>query len=458
MSMLNKEIVSAELFSAGWCNLNCKYCYIPKDENLTRSVHEKIIKSIENGELLNRLVEAFGENLVSLSHWGTEPSLTLPIFTKSKWYEKAVTRFPNLREVKLSSNFMTNPNNLIEFIETFPSDKVLLDIQMSLDGPEETTDRNRGIGSTKKILINGLEFFDRISQLPIKNRVRFHFKPTMSMQDVVLFSDIVKLREYYKFFDDYIGQLKSLDKNSKIEMSVHIDPSLVVPGFYTKESGVYFSKVVENQYILNTENFKHIAKPKPNQHLAFLDKFIGGNQVDYYTKHSKFQCSSGSTQVAMQWDETAHLCHRSFYLGEEDWDGFKKAMSKHVSESINSDDYSNGRYDLFRNIYTANYSDNKKLTRLQYLGRSFHDFWAQKLAFNTATIYEMALSGQVSECYKNKEMAELFAKFLTIAECPLENILNNGSILLHCLGNFRVFGNGAFEQILGKVMDEQARV
>ena len=456
MSFINKELCAVELFSAGWCNLNCRYCYIPKDEELTKTVHQRIIKSIENGDLLNRLSEAFGENLQHISHWGTEPTLTLPIFTKTKWYEKALKRFPNLKQVKMSSNFMTNPNNLIEFVATFPSDKVDMDIQLSLDGTKEMTDRNRGNAATEKIMEHGAAFFTAMNNLDIKNKISVHFKPTISMQDIVDLGSIDKLREYYQFFDDYIGKLLLLNTKKRIMLSVAVDPTLVLPGFYTKESGDHFSKLVENQFILSKEKFKYVT-PYPAYYNILKSKIIG-NAEKYFTRHWTFQCSAGSTQVAMQWNEMVHLCHRSFYLGEEDWEGFKKALTNFTSESINSEDYESGRYDLFRKYYTADYSDTLKVARTQYLARAYHDFWAQKLASNVATIYEMSLSGQMSKCYQNKELAELLAKFLVVVECPLENILNNGSIFLHSLGNFRVFGNGAFEQIIERVINEQTNV
>jgi hypothetical protein len=67
--------VAVEMFSAGWCNLQCKYCYIPKTDFL-RTVHKNIIEKIKNGSLLEEISKIFGEDLESLSHWGTEPTLT----------------------------------------------------------------------------------------------------------------------------------------------------------------------------------------------------------------------------------------------------------------------------------------------------------------------------------------------------------------------------------------------
>ena len=74
-------VVAAELFSAGWCNLACKYCYIPKTDFL-KGIHKSIINSIEDGTYIKDLKEMYGDKLESLAHWGTEPTLTVKKFKK----------------------------------------------------------------------------------------------------------------------------------------------------------------------------------------------------------------------------------------------------------------------------------------------------------------------------------------------------------------------------------------
>ena len=74
-------VVASEIFAAGWCNLNCKYCYIPKTDFL-KKIHKSILERIEDGTLLEELKNTYGENLTSISHWGTEPTLTVGKFKK----------------------------------------------------------------------------------------------------------------------------------------------------------------------------------------------------------------------------------------------------------------------------------------------------------------------------------------------------------------------------------------
>ena len=77
----NQRLVAGELFTAGVCNMNCKYCYIPKTGSL-KKVHDKLIEKLESGEYVSDLEYVYGKNMEALALWGTEPTLTLDKVTK----------------------------------------------------------------------------------------------------------------------------------------------------------------------------------------------------------------------------------------------------------------------------------------------------------------------------------------------------------------------------------------
>jgi sulfatase maturation enzyme AslB (radical SAM superfamily) len=132
--------VATELFASGWCNLSCKYCYIPKTDFL-KEIHKDIIQKIQDDRYIDTLIDMFGEDLEAISHWGTEPSLTVKLF--KRFYEKADKAFPKLKTIKISSNFMTPPDNIFTWItEILPTSKELdVEIQVSCDGPPSITDK-----------------------------------------------------------------------------------------------------------------------------------------------------------------------------------------------------------------------------------------------------------------------------------------------------------------------------
>ena len=82
--------------------------------------------------------------------------------------------------------------------------------------------------------------------------------------------------------------------------------------------------------------------------------------------------------------------------------------------------------------------------------RGYHDFWKLQIAHVKAMMTELALAGQVDPYYlQNKELLHLFALFMNVAvSCPMENLLNAGSIHIQLVSMLRMFGNGAFQEIV----------
>ena len=74
-------------------------------------------------------------------------------------------------------------------------------------------------------------------------------------------------------------------------------------------------------------------------------------------------------------------------------------------------------------------------------------------------LMELAYAGQIDKRYLHDEgLRDLFAIFLNACmSCPMENLLNTGSIHLQVLGLMRLFGNGAFMEILHKVNEKTSR-
>lgn len=75
------------------------------------------------------------------------------------------------------------------------------------------------------------------------------------------------------------------------------------------------------------------------------------------------------------------------------------------------------------------------------------------MGYVNAMVTELALAGQADHRYLDSdELRTLFALFInTGLGCPLENILNTGSIHLTLLSMLRMFGNGAFQELLNDI-------
>jgi sulfatase maturation enzyme AslB (radical SAM superfamily) len=443
-------VVAVELFSSGWCNLECKYCYIPKTDFL-KKVHKAIIERIKDGSLADDIIEIYGDAIESISHWGTEPTLTLAHF--KPFYEKIEKACPKLKDITISSNFMTNPHNLVKWItEILPQNKSLnVDVQVSLDGPPGITDKNRIGGSTAKIIENCIAFTKELNRVGTKHKVFAHLKPTSGDDDILYLSDMNKTTEYYEFFDNFITDWVESNYKNVINISLLCDPTLVLPGEYNSDDGKAFYQLVLNQVELQKRDWKTINPPESNYYWRYKEKSSFYREL--FTKQKMFTCSAGDSCVgAGDKKGTTHFCHQTFYMDHpEYYDEVKKyGLDQQTMEAISS-----GRSDIVKKHFITTKENELQTIKLMYLTRGYNDFLEGKISTTIAQALALADCGQISPIYKNIKMAEQLAYFAQVVECPINNVLITSSQLVGCSSLLRVFGNGAFENIFGRIIKER---
>jgi sulfatase maturation enzyme AslB (radical SAM superfamily) len=441
-------IVAAELFSAGWCNLDCKYCYIPKTEFL-KTIHSDIIKHIEDGTYLKNLKEMYGTDLEQISHWGTEPSLTTKYF--KSFYKDIHKHFPKLNKVMLSSNFMTSPDNLFEFVtEILPQEiKLTVDLQVSCDGPPYITDKNRIGGSTSKIIDNMLNLTRKLNEVHLNHKVLMHMKPTFSSDDIELCSNYDKCEEYYTFFDEVCKEWFKANSQNKIDIAPGVDPTIVLPGTYTSQDGKNFKKLYDNQMKLKEKKFSYFT-PESAYYMRLKDKMRF--YKEYFTKQRMFTCSSGDSCMAVgDVDGTIHPCHATFYLDHEEY--FKEVKKEKLGWQA-AQAFDNGLTKQLRDTLVVDSGDDLKLLRSLYITRSYNDFAKLKISTSLATVLELARVGQISPIYKDLEFSKLISCVVQTTECPIDSILGVGSIFISNNSIFRLFGNGYFESVFHRIIKE----
>lgn len=441
-------VVAAELFSAGWCNLECKYCYIPKT-NFLKKVHKGIIEKIDDGTYLTLIKEMIGSDLDSISHWGTEPTLTTSHF--KNFYKNVKTDFPKLKVIKLSSNFMTPPKNLIEFItEILPNDyKLEVSLQVSCDGPEYITDKNRIGGSTRKILENCLEVTRQLNEKQFNHNVIMHLKPTFSSDDIELCSNYDKTEEYYDFFDSFFVEWFEANKNNKLRMLTGVDPTIVLPGNYSVQDGINFNSLYENQLKLQEKKYKYVV-PDSNYYHRFKNKMIF--YKEYFTKQRMFTCSAGDTCIGLgDIPGTIHPCHATFYLDHEEYFNEAKKYGLNYEAQKALED---GKTHQLKNGYVVDNNDDLKYLKSMFATRSYNDFTKLKISNSLAVVLECARAGQISKIYKDVELAKLLSFLIQTTECPIDSVLVTGSMFIPNISLIKLFGNGFFERVLKRIVQE----
>lgn len=414
-----KEIVAAQLESAGTCNMNCKYCFIPKNESM-KKIHNDILESIKSKEYVKLLKSFYGENLEYISLWGTEPTMLLNDFVLN--IADLVAEFPKLKEFSFSTNMLENHMSIVEFANELKKyGKIKLKIQISLDGPASITDKNRHKNATNKIVNNFKDVYSRIGNY---NNLEITFKPTITADNLQNdFDTTKKIKEWYEFFDNLVY------KNVYAPL-----PTFEIPGNYTSQDGknaFKFFKTISTLEQQNKENkfLKNYARL--NGYVCKFQKLINFNRELQY-KYRMFTCSGGNSQVGIDHTGHVHICHHTFFYNNEEY--FKNAYNS----SLRKRSFKNTSFKI---------GDDFERTKVLYHNRSYHDFMTFRINAVVAMMKEMMLCGQIIN--QDDDMCYITALFLnTTLSCPAENVMHTGSINIPPISLIRLFSNGCMHEIV----------
>lgn len=449
MGFRRNRAVACELFSAGVCNIECNYCYIPKVQKM-KEVHKAIVAKIESGEYIEDLYKVYGKNLEHLSFWGTEPTLTLRYIKNI--LPQIFEKFPHLKSFSWSSNFITRMDDVVEFIKAIPKDKCInIDFQASLDGPTEITDKNRSPGATKKIVENIFWLASALKKIDLgNNTVTISSKPTWDINNMKYYlEDPKRMYDYYKFFDPLIEVLQSSARvNPKVQNHFSSGFSLMVPGLYSVEDGKLFAKTIELMMQIEKENeekhlFRYSGAPFNTYESRLKRLFTYGNEL--HNKLDMFTCSGGDSNWSLDERGFIHICHRSLFLNNSDY--VDQVMANDEIKKWGVSVFDKGSINIAASKYVVDSRNQEDIDRFDYVMNGYHSMQQLKLSYGLSMIKELVAAGQMSPRYeKDKSLAFTFVVFVnTGLSCPMENVLNTGNVHLQPVSLFRLFGNGAFE-------------
>jgi len=446
-----KSYVSVETPQSSICNLDCVYCYIPKNKFLN-SINNKWAKKFESGEYLETLSEYYSTNeLENLSLWGGEPSLGFKYF---KNLESIFKKFPKIKHISTSSNFVGFENHkefLIKLNEICEKQKINLsfDLQLSIDGTESDTNKNRGQDIYKKIVSNIDKLFELSPE--IKNfKVVVHVKSTNTDEDFKSFAtDDNRLRNYLEAFiklDKDHGSGRKWPENFRVDLFTL--PTLALPGRYTKEDGQNFLK-----YCLLLEKLLDKYKRNHNEQYSVRLKelYHNGYLVNQrFSTNEAMMCSAGVASAGLDPDGIIHPCHFSFWHSQDGYLESTNDLSDWKEGRRILDFDSKSYWENTQNII-SNFRDTYNYDRIKYILSAFANNINHKLAISFGTIKMLAIAGQISPIYKTNEWAHLFANYIALkGNCWANNILISGSLFPPPISVYRMFGNGLFEHLVNK--------
>jgi len=249
-----------------------------------------------------------------------------------------------------------------------------------------------------------------------------------------------KVHEFLGYFEAIRRQFEKLNKTRNIQLQrKSYLPTIVVPGKYTSRDGVTFAMYLATFHDAGLETVY-------TRRLMYLF-----DQEANLAKRHQFTCSGGDSNLGIS-SGKAHICHRTFYL---DNDNYIKAVldaESSIGETENWDVslFRKGTIKFIRDSFIVPSAD---LIRFRYILRGYHDFWRLQLGHVRAMLIELALANQVDRVFlKSEDLSILFALFISSAlSCPMENLLNTGSIHLQTVSLLRMFGNGAFQELIKEV-------
>jgi len=427
------ELIEAcEVLTSGWCPLRCVYCYIPKSDKM-KKLHADIVRMLYDGRIFLMLPK----NIRSIGLWGTEPTLTMKIIENN--LDKIKECLPRLERIDFSTNMMMPPEIIVSLIRKADEVGINVSFQVSLDGPEWITDSNRGKGVTRRIVNNLRKFINLINNVKLSINVSMRWKPTLAIGNVREMNRHPELiHEYYHFFDKLTDELKSMCRNDKLEIINSSAPTLVVPGKYTSSDGKELAKF-----------FRYLADNRYPNAYVFRALRVFRYRNELY-KVRMFTCSGGDSNIGFD-GRCIHICHRTFYYNNPEYVESILDMPEYQNWDVSH--FRRGSINNINKFYIVDANDEFNIARFQYVMRGYHDFWKLKLSITYTLIKELAAAGQVSSVYLHDDkMAEMLSLFINTAlSCPMENLLNTGSIHIPTISLIRVFGNGAFEIIVDEV-------
>jgi sulfatase maturation enzyme AslB (radical SAM superfamily) len=444
--------VSLEIPQASTCNLDCVYCYIPKDKTLSK-IHKSWSKRIKDGSYLEMVSENYVQaDLENVNLWGGEPSIGFKDLDKLR---EMFIQFPKLKNIGTSTNFSDiRPHEMLitslQQIAKETGRKITLDLQISIDGDEEQTNKNRGKDVFKKIFENIKKLVDVTKKAPDIN-IEIHTKATNIDEDYKRFVEEPEYLE--RFLDSFtflqVSYAEGLDWPKNVFIGLFTVPTLALPGSYTKEDGEKFFQYHLLLEKLAASKYKHyFGDMYYSRFVAIMDT---AKQLNDYDVNQTMVCSAGVFMVGLDGDGLTHGCHGSFWYNYKDY----LENADHLSdwtEGRRIFDFSADKFWELSKPVVSEFRDTYNKSRLSYTLSGYANNVAQKANTAYSTIKVLAKANQINEIYKTDDnMAKLFAYFIALkSTCWVNSQYQHGSLFPNNLSLYRMYGNGTFQYMIEK--------
>lgn len=433
------------LYTTAVCNLNCSYCYIDKNPALQK-IDNLLDQSFQGDYYFNFAKEMFPDpkSLKEIQFWGGEPTLRLDRAYNT--VSQLIEFYPNLSEFMFSTNFTTSNwfeqvEGFLMILNNFSFRKFTVNIQLSIDGPQEINDLGRGKGVTEKFIEHWKELilFVKNDKIPSNVKLNTFFKPTLSIETIPLLQTKDAIIQYYKFFETFKESIEYYEgENFSFDLPI---PNTACPSPHTKQDGILFANLCRLT--------REIEKDANNifKYYQYITPFTPRrtwNKNEIILTDSCRACGMGLFSIGLLPNNKISLCHNGFVDLISDYKQRCMEEKNLLSHSID--------YELFnRNTIVRDTNCSKE--EFQIFEKMLKTYYEDNSVFQLSQLINqiqlLALTDMIDKKYMNLKQASDAAHFIQSATsyCIRDNLGSSGTIIGNPLGLLKLLLNGAKEEI-----------
>lgn len=448
-----KDRKSLVLYTTAVCNLNCRYCFIDKNPAL-QSIDQYLDDSfLKNEEYYFEFAKKMflQDKLTQVQFWGGEPFLGM--HRAYPTIKRLIEYFPNLKEFVVSTNFVSHCffeefYGLLKVLGTYPERNFEFSLQLSIDGPTNINDLNRGTGVTPKFIENFSKLVtetQNLDILPNNIKLRMHMKPTLDASSIAQLQTKEQVLGYFQFFEQFQDVFNERNHRTNLMYRLPI-PNTACPSPHTQEEGKQFANYCRLTRLLEKEN----ASMHHFKYYKIITSFIPRAKINYdnlslsgaYCGH----CGNGRSTIGLLPENKISCCHNGFVDLISDYKKYVlSAESQHMEDvTIEKGLFTNQSNSLIFDAGSKEFENYEMQLEAFYNPKD-----TAKLTNIASLILLLANAGQIDEKYKNKEEAVHATYFLLSATsyCVRDNLGTTGSIYMYPMGLIKLLLNGAREYI-----------
>lgn len=264
---LENKITVMYIIPTNVCNLECKYCFIGKLNNVKINLDLETAKHAV--DLFAQHLQKIGEN-GEIFFYGAEPLMNFELL-------KQIVRYSSKKKYNIKFSMVSNGLIVNKEIALFIKENNI-SVGISIDGPKVITDENRVFKNTN------LGVYDKLLQkIKLLKKYNVDFGLSITIAPTFLNNQ-----------NEFISWLKELDVKNISYNLLHFTNR-------NNEWKDYYKKAVKFLYKSNNELF----------HMGFNEDRINRKYKSFYNKQFKFSdCGAvGANQLTICPDGSIEICH-----------------------------------------------------------------------------------------------------------------------------------------------------